>query len=413
MSNSKKGNTNNYEYHGSMLNSGKVTKVIEHVHQANLAALGKGLSITPLCIWGKHGIGKNSIPKQIATKKGIGFRSIAPAQFEEMGDLLGMPGTGVWVTKDGQSKLVDSELVQSYNNDGWERDRTRPNQTITAAPEWVPNPDLGDEEEGFFLIDDFNRAGPRIINGIMQLLQDGGLATWKLPAKWTIILTANPSGGLYQVTELDEAQMTRATHVSMEFDKKMWADWAIPAQIDQRVVNFVLTHPELLQNGNLTTARSIVAFANNITSLKDLKKQIDLVQILGKGSLDPETATTFTSFINDNLTKLITPEEILNSKNFDSEVKKGCVEKFSKGAVQRVDILSVLAYRLVQYCVDQLQGDLTKEQIDNVKNFINISSIPNDIRLNIAQELVAPKSMPKLKKIMADPTIGKLLMSRM
>lgn len=403
----------NLEYHGSILNAEKVAKIINHSHEANLVALKKDLKPTPLCIWGKHGIGKTSIPLQMAKTRGIGFRSIAPAQFEEMGDLLGMPGVGVWVTKDGQSKLIDKELQDSYLLEGWERDRTRPNQTITAAPEWVPNPDLGDEEEGFFLIDDFNRANKRIINGIMQLLQDGGLATWKLPAKWTIILTANPSGGLYQVTELDEAQMTRCCHISMEFDQKMWANWALPAGIDQRVVNFVMTHPELVTNGNLTTARSMVAFANNINSLSDLKKDLDLVQILGKGSLDPETATTFTTFINDNLTKLITPQEILDSKNFDLEVKKGCVEKFSKGAVARVDILSVLSYRLVQHCVDQKKGDLTNDQIENVKKFIKIESIPNDIRLNIAQELVLPANMPKLKKIMADPAIGKLLLKRM
>ena len=50
---------------------------------------------------------------------------------------------------------------------------------------------------------------------------------------------------------------------------------------------------------------------------------------------------------------------------------------------------------------------------ENVKKFIKIESIPNDIRLNIAQELVLPSNMSKLKAIMADPQIGKLLLKRM
>ena len=69
----------------------------------------------------------------------------------------------------------------------------------------------------------------------MDLLQNGGLATWKLPKGWSIMLTANPGGGDYQVTELDGAQMTRMTHISMEFEEKAWARWALSNNIDERV----------------------------------------------------------------------------------------------------------------------------------------------------------------------------------
>ena len=45
----------------------------------------------------------------------------------------------------------------------------------------------------------------------------------------------------------------------------------------------------------------------------------------------------------------------------------------------------------------------------HTKYISNIKSIPNDIRLNMAQELI----QGKLKRIMADPEIGKLLLNRM
>ena len=51
-----------------------------------------------------------------------------------------------------------------------------------------------------------------------------------------------------------------------------------------------------------------------------------------------------------------------------------------------------------------------KEQLQNIKEFIKIDFIPNDIRLAMAQDLV---SASHLKSIMADPEIGKLLLKRM
>jgi MoxR-like ATPase len=407
----KQGKSIAYEYHGTMLTADRIMFFLEHIYNSNLTTVeadNQGKKV-PICIWGKHGIGKTSLPEQLAENLGIGFEKISPAQFEEMGDLLGMPSTGIWVTKNDQSKLVDKDNVDSYINAGWSKDNSRPSQTITAAPQWVPNVDLGAPEKGIFVIDDFNRAGKRIINGIMDLLQNGGLATWKLPKGWSIMLTANPGGGDYQVTELDGAQMTRMTHISMEFEEKAWAKWALSNNIDERVVNFVLSHPELIRDGELTTPRSIEHFANNIRNIKNLKENLDMVMVLSNGSLDPNAAVVFTTFINDNLTTLKSPKEILEAKDFEKTIEKGFIEKFSKGAAPRVDVLSVLSTRIIFYCTDTLKGKLTKLQEKNLKAYINIKSIPNDIRLNMAQELI----QGKLKRIMADPEIGKLLLNRM
>ena len=43
------------------------------------------------CPWGTHGLGKTQIVRDYAINKGWKFSYIAPAQFEEMGDLHGMP----------------------------------------------------------------------------------------------------------------------------------------------------------------------------------------------------------------------------------------------------------------------------------------------------------------------------------
>tara|TARA_A100001037_G_scaffold288903_1_gene300088 strand:- start:234 stop:512 length:279 start_codon:yes stop_codon:yes gene_type:complete len=91
------------------------------------------------------------------------------------------------------------------------------------------------------LIDDVNRADDRILCGIMQLLQNYELISWKLPSDWHIVLTANPDGGDYSVTPMDNAMITRMMHVTMKFDVSAWAKWAEKTGIDTRGINYVLT----------------------------------------------------------------------------------------------------------------------------------------------------------------------------
>ena len=313
MSNKTKGKQMNLEYRGMLLPASMIRTIIKHVHKSNLATNARKNSgkKVPVCIWGKHGIGKTSIPEQIAKENGIGFSSIAPAQFEEMGDLHGMPEVGVHLILKENNEIIDNRLVNrdligAYENIGWEKDITKSNQMIISPPQFVPNVDLGDPPTGFFVIDDFNRADGRIINGIMQLLQDGRLDSWSLPEGWTIILTANPSGGDYNINELDPAQLTRMTHISMEFESKLWAKWALKNKIDERVINFVLSHPESVKTGELTTPRSIEYFANSINILDDLsnEKNFGLVNILAQAVLDKTTAAQFSTFINNKLRKI-------------------------------------------------------------------------------------------------------------
>ena len=77
----------------------------------------------------------------------------------------------------------------------------------------------------------------------------------------------------------------------------------------------------------------------------------------------------------------------------------------------RVDILATICTRMVNYLtINQIKP--TKTQMDNIKEFVKIDFIPNDIRLTMAQDLVSSKNR-YLKPIMADREIGKMLLARM
>ena len=127
-----------YIYYGTQCDADEVKRFLTHNLDANVSLETRGQKKTPVCIWGRHGIGKTQIVQDVAKQRSAAFVSIAPAQFEEMGDLLGMPT----VEAGGKS-------------------------TKMAAPSWVPR----EPGPGILLIDDVNRADDRILRGMMQLLQ--------------------------------------------------------------------------------------------------------------------------------------------------------------------------------------------------------------------------------------------------
>ena len=61
----------------------------------------------------------------------------------------------------------------------------------------------------------------------------------EFPPKWQIVLTANPEGGEYTVTEMDDAMITRMMHCTMVFNAKTWAEWAQSDGLDARGIDFV------------------------------------------------------------------------------------------------------------------------------------------------------------------------------
>ncbi|MDC0230985.1 AAA family ATPase [Aureispira] len=362
----------NYLYYGTKTTATEVQRFLTHSIKTNENSENHGRKKSPICVWGRHGIGKTQLVEFIAKTEGYKFAYIAPAQFEEMGDLVGMPRI-----IDGVTKFI--------------------------APDWVPT----EEGPGILLIDDANRADDRILRGIMQLLQNYELISWKLPNKWQIILTANPDGGDYSVTPMDDAMLTRMMHITMDFDVKEWAKWAEENGVDQRGINFVLTYPEMV-TGDRTTPRTLVQFFESISCIEDLTENLGLIQMLADSCLDSNTVASFMAFINNNLSKLVTPEQIINSTNFNTDVLEHLKSIVMKGTL-RVDILATLCTRLVNYLViNNIKPN--KEQLQNIKEFIKIDFIPNDIRLSMAQDLV---SASHLKSIMADPEIGKLLLKRM
>jgi hypothetical protein len=368
-------NNFDYIYYGSNSNAVELKRFITHLFNVNENAEKKGLCRTAISIWGKHGIGKTQIVEEIARENNYELIYIAPAQFEEMGDLIGMP------------KIIGEDQSAS---------------TSFIPPSWVPK----NEGPGILLLDDINRADDRILRGIMQLLQHHELVSWKLPPKWHIVCTANPDGGDYSVTPMDFAMLTRMMHITFTFDVAAWAVWAEKNSIDSRGIQFVLSYPELL-TGERTTPRTLVQFFEAISIIENLEKELPLVKQLASSCLDEEVAYLFLTFVKDELCSIVEPCTIINASDFNKDVYELLSKEIAKDET-RIDILNITTTRLINYI---RQKKVTDKHLENIRAFLKMDILPNDLRLLTAQEIVGMPS-PQYKKLFADPMLGKILLDK-
>lgn len=365
-----------YKTYGAAANAGEVEHFLRHLLER---AFQDTTSLpTPICIWGAHGIGKTELVQAIAKELNCDFCYIAPAQFEEMGDLVGMP-----------------KIVESDANDWVSR---------FMPPEWVPR----SAGPGILLIDDVNRADDRILRGIMQLLQNHELISWKLPPRWQIILTANPDGGDYSVTPLDDAMLTRMLHITLIFEVKNWARWAEREGIDSRGINFVLAYPELI-NYRRTTPRTLVQFFQQMATIKQLQNEISLVKMLADACLEPEAAAAFISFVQTQWHQLISPQEIIETTSFPAIEQR--LHDLIDLPTKRVDLLYLIGTRLVNYLRSKRPALNTAQQ-ENLKQFFLLDLLPNDLRLSLLQDLTQ-SDYAAGQQLLAIPELGKILLERM
>jgi hypothetical protein len=365
---------------GQHVNTVQLNKFLEHIFNRNNKLHEKGQRGTPIMIWGNHGLGKTHTVMDFAKRNNWKMAYCAPAQFEEMGDLHGMPS------------IVDPD--EKISGDEY---------TVYSPPDWVPK----EEGPGILLLDDINRADDRILRGVMQLLQNFELQSWKLPPKWQIVATANPDDGDYSVTSMDDAMLTRLLHVSLKFDARAWAAWAHGAGVDKRGIDFVLTYPETI-TGKRTTPRSLVQFFDQIHDIADLQVEMDLIMALAKSTLDETTVSSFISFINDDLSKLLDPIDILEASDF-KQLKKAMEEiAIGKSGEKRLDRISTIITRLFLHLKhDNFEAKPDHKQ--NLVDFILLDVIPNDIKMSFFLDL-NKESGSDVKEMLKDKKLAKLLL---
>lgn len=360
---------------GENLSASELSEVLDFLVTPHMSLQDEIERPTPICVWGTHGLGKTSIVLDFAKRNDWPLVYVAPAQFEEMGDLHGLP-----------IKVDSSEGSSAH--------------TAYLPPQWVPVSD----GPGILVLDDINRADDRILRGLMQLLQNYEMFSWRLPCKWQIICTANPDDGEYSVTTMDDAMLTRMLHVTLKLDIKAWASWAYKNSVDHRGIDFALIYPELLE-GTRTTPRTFVQFLSHITKIDDLKAEIHRVTVLARATLDDATTRAFLIYINEGLEHLVSAEEILETNNFDEiRVRIEAAAKGKSGTL-RLDRLQAICSRLTM-AIETLKYEVpSKLNCENIVKFLLLESIPADLRYSVHREISSMDG--DRSRLIQDPLLAK------
>jgi hypothetical protein len=363
------------------LNINEVKDFLKHIIDNNRYLQKDNKPPVSIEVQGESGIGKTSSILQLATEMDLSFVKLNLAQIEELGDLVGFPIRQFEMRKhdeDGNvtSQWIDEHAFDEYTHLGYKS--TGGNRMSYCPPEWI----AGKSNGGILLLDDWNRADVRFIQAVMELIDRQQYISWELPKDWHIILTSNPDNGDYLVNSIDNAQKTRFISVNLMFDAKCWAKWAEESRIDGRCINFLLLHPELVTKN--INSRSITMFFNSISSIKEFEKQLPLIQMIGEGSVGPEFSTLFTTFINNKLDKIISPEDIFNKDEKYVLSTMGTI--IGKDAKYRADIAATIATRMVNYLANYSKDNpIAKDTIQRIENIVNDKLFASDICYNLVK----------------------------
>jgi len=361
---------NNAATYGKNVTAVELAEVIADFAEVNAQLEKDGLHREVLSIWGHPGIGKTSILKQLEAK-GYDVIDVPMAQFEEMGDISGMPD----ITTDP---------------------KTGKSVTTMAPPFWVPT----EERKGVLLFDDFNRASSRILRGTMQLLQNYQTIYWKIPSGYSIVVTANPDDGSYIVTNVDSAILTRLKHITLVAEHKAWAEWAEKSNIPGQCINFILRYPEMLVTGQRTNPRSLTQWFQFCKYKGINEATMDAVETHGLASVDEEVVASFITFLQTETEYYIEPLEILDHyPKHQAKIKKYVEDR-------RIDAVGIMLER-VKNIVIQATYDPGQNHGDNLKAFLKDCKEKDLIFSNIQQ--IISRNSKNIKLLSNDDEIAELI----
>ncbi len=185
------------------MNASNITKAIDKLIDRQL----------PVFIWGAPGIGKSSIVKQIAEKKGMVFLDLRLSLLDPT-DLKGIP---------------------FFN--------TETQEGVWAKPSFLPS---DPDSRGILFLDEINTAPPAVQASAYQLILDRKVGEYELPTGWSIVAAGNRENDRGVVYKMPPPLANRFVHFEMEVDFEDWKAWAYRAGIESAIIGYLAYDKSML-----------------------------------------------------------------------------------------------------------------------------------------------------------------------
>ena len=229
--------------------------------------------------------------------------------------VLGQPGAGKSAVGDQVATFFNLELIDirltSYlpeDMNGFahiHEQKDEEGNVIQRVAEYVPfdtfptvdTPPPEGKDGWLIILDEFPSADDDVKKACYKLLQERMIGQRKLHPNVRIILAGNRPEDGASAGGIDTALRSRVTTVIVHVDTDIWLeDWAIPRNLDSRVIGYIAQHPDELDN--FDPKHSGVTFNaprtwNNLSDLIKGKKIEDQKMAMYAGTISEASAIKF------------------------------------------------------------------------------------------------------------------------
>lgn len=332
----------------------------------------------PVCLIGKHGIGKTELVWQTA-------KEIFPEAYKDQNNVIlarklleNEPGMDAW---DGQHiPVIARRLSQMTEGDLLGLPRVLRDQGTKFLPcHWIIT---ACKVPVLIFLDERNRALPGVRQAVFELLE-GSFHGYKLHKETKIVIAENITGN-YEVATVDPAERSRTLNVILEPSVEEWLAWATQKEY-ATVVEYIRNYPSHLDppnnvhgENNFPCRRSWARLGEclkgkNISEL--VSNQKVYVYSLVSGFVGSNIATNFVDYFHKR-SKLIKFEDLLNWEN-----------KRQKYVPLTVELSNII----VEICREQLPSNfkgktklkhsLTRENLQSLKTLL--TDLPPEARMTV------------------------------
>ncbi|MBK7921403.1 MAG: AAA family ATPase [Veillonella sp.] len=150
-------------------------------------------------------------------------------------------------------------------------------------------------------IDEINRAEHAVQQELMNLILNREINGFSLANNVHIIAAMNPEDSYdYQTIDMDPAQQNRFVWLYMNADYMQWIDWAVSADIESKVVEFISTYPDYLNQRHEDDIDATPRSFERVSGLYKIYRES--VDAMGQSTFSREV---FTNVIRGNVGTLI------------------------------------------------------------------------------------------------------------
>lgn len=372
----------------------EVYSILKDTIEANDKIMKSGGIPVSISVVGEPGMGKTTICRELAQDLKRGFYKLNLAQLTEPSELIGFYQRESQMVKDKETVWVTENLIPKYADNGYTY--TGETRTIPCPPDWV----VGLEDNSILLLDDFSRSNTLFNQAVMELVNEQTVPGWDLKSKKIqIILTENPDDGEYNVTAMDKAQSDRMLRINMRWDAQDWAVRAEKIGLDERLINFVLWAPELLENkksdgisaSGSVSPRMMDKFFSLVSTIDDFEKNLDKITLFGSISVGNHVVSQLTNFIHKRLDKLPSIDKLIMEYDLataKSELTKCCGDYEKDPNNFKTPTAAILTTRIYNY----MRFNHNKVAKAEIKKFLEIllhSSFTPDQKMIMVKQTIS------------------------